>query len=352
MLQTLEIENFRCFESVKLTNLGAINVIVGGNASGKTALLEAVYLLGATCPEPYLRTRFWRGLPAEMKFQGDLNPYDAVWREIFYKLDTNLSAVVSASTANKLVRSLRIVWQRESQVEYPLGGSSSPAANPQPVRFDYLFPDGQVTSTTAQHAWDRFVFPVLAPSNMHTIMLSGPSTTLGEDLAMHFSELSSRNESGKLVGLIRRLYPWVQDLSLELSLGKLALHAQVEGMPRRVPINFVSFGLTKIVALLLAILARENRVVLIDEIENGLYFETYPEAAQLIYEAVRLAGCQLFVTTHSAEFLQAVAALPLDQTSLRFFQTFRHDDGCSLRSTDAKTFSAAIRQGFELRKPA
>jgi hypothetical protein len=44
MIKTLEIKNFRCFESVSLSDLTRVNVITGSNASGKSALLEALFL--------------------------------------------------------------------------------------------------------------------------------------------------------------------------------------------------------------------------------------------------------------------------------------------------------------------
>lgn len=47
MLQSLKIENFRCFRSFELNNLGRINLLVGKNNSGKTSLLEAVQLFSS-----------------------------------------------------------------------------------------------------------------------------------------------------------------------------------------------------------------------------------------------------------------------------------------------------------------
>lgn len=45
MLKSLEIKNFRCFESFRLEKLGQVNLLVGSNNSGKTSRLEALYLL-------------------------------------------------------------------------------------------------------------------------------------------------------------------------------------------------------------------------------------------------------------------------------------------------------------------
>ena len=45
MFQNLEICNFRLFEHLKVEKLGRINLLAGGNDSGKTSLLEALILL-------------------------------------------------------------------------------------------------------------------------------------------------------------------------------------------------------------------------------------------------------------------------------------------------------------------
>jgi AAA15 family ATPase/GTPase len=45
MLRSLRIENFRCFRTFELQQLGRLNLLVGTNNSGKTSILEAVQLL-------------------------------------------------------------------------------------------------------------------------------------------------------------------------------------------------------------------------------------------------------------------------------------------------------------------
>ena len=45
-LSSLRLHDFRCFENVELAPDAGVNVITGDNASGKTSLLEAIFLLG------------------------------------------------------------------------------------------------------------------------------------------------------------------------------------------------------------------------------------------------------------------------------------------------------------------
>jgi DNA replication and repair protein RecF len=45
-LKSLKVGQFRCFEDVELEPVPGINLVTGMNASGKTSLLEAIFLLG------------------------------------------------------------------------------------------------------------------------------------------------------------------------------------------------------------------------------------------------------------------------------------------------------------------
>ena len=52
ILPSLEIQNFRAFEHLRIERLGRVNLITGKNNVGKTSLLEAVqsFLLVAVIP--------------------------------------------------------------------------------------------------------------------------------------------------------------------------------------------------------------------------------------------------------------------------------------------------------------
>ena len=44
LLDSLEIKGYRCFEHLTIEKLGRVNLIVGKNNVGKTALLEALLI--------------------------------------------------------------------------------------------------------------------------------------------------------------------------------------------------------------------------------------------------------------------------------------------------------------------
>jgi AAA15 family ATPase/GTPase len=86
MIRSIEIERFRGFESLRSPKCGRVNVIVGDNGSGKTALLEAIFLaLGASTELP-LRFRQQRGL--EGLFSGSTHSIEeAIYGDLFFNKD-------------------------------------------------------------------------------------------------------------------------------------------------------------------------------------------------------------------------------------------------------------------------
>jgi len=89
MIREAKIDNFRCFESVRLDNLGMVNVVVGDSASGKTALLESILLGSSGNPEIALRMRLFRGLGATVPLKRTRASYESIWKDLFFRMEQN-----------------------------------------------------------------------------------------------------------------------------------------------------------------------------------------------------------------------------------------------------------------------
>jgi AAA15 family ATPase/GTPase len=62
MINDVDIQNYKCFERLTINGCRRINVIVGDNGSGKTSLLEAMFLALGGTTELVIRFRQNRGL--------------------------------------------------------------------------------------------------------------------------------------------------------------------------------------------------------------------------------------------------------------------------------------------------
>src|SRR5690242_8026405 len=79
MIDSVRMKNFRCFEEHFIEGLGTVNILVGDNGSGKTALLEALFLSQIGHPEVITRMRLWRGLSGQMAIARTRGSYEGIW---------------------------------------------------------------------------------------------------------------------------------------------------------------------------------------------------------------------------------------------------------------------------------
>jgi len=76
---------------------------------------------------------------------------------------------------------------------------------------------------------------------------------------------------------------------------------------RQTPILLSSLGegVNRYIAILCAIWASKEGFLLIDEVENGIHYTNYKKLWQIIFQASADANCQLFITSHSKECIEA-----------------------------------------------
>ena len=107
MIRSIDIRNFRCFEHLKIDPCHRINIIVGDNGSGKTALLEGVFFALGTNPDLGVRFRQQRGL--EAAFAGSPHGIEeAIWRDFFYDRDWRQTISVQLTGDGPEARSVKI----------------------------------------------------------------------------------------------------------------------------------------------------------------------------------------------------------------------------------------------------
>src|SRR5450755_3816614 len=93
MLTSIDVKNFRCFKHLEQGGLKRFNFIVGDGGSGKTALLEALFLAGGGSPEIYFRLRSWRGF-GEFRLQGSRESFESLFRDLFFEFDQKSGVLI------------------------------------------------------------------------------------------------------------------------------------------------------------------------------------------------------------------------------------------------------------------
>jgi len=344
MIEQIHIKNFRCFRDLELGVLKRFNVLVGESGSGKTAFLEAIFMAAAANPEAYLRLRTWRGL-GEIRLTGMRRSYESMFREIFFGFDKSEGASIRLRDSRTGQRSISINYRSGAQYSLPLRAGKSSAMVIDPLLFRWKVGDkvhdGSISIEDGKLNFVGF-------SDVYPIWLISPAAP--ENLAENFSELSKRQEHKQILEAIRGVFPWVCDLSLESIAGQLAICASLDGLSEKLPIGFVSGGIHKFLWILLAIASNPNGTVLIDEAENGLYFRSMQPMLESVVSFAELHNVQLFITTHSREFLDALAiAMEGRDEHFVLLRTQHKGAECQVHSSQGRSSLAALQQHLELR---
>jgi hypothetical protein len=360
MIESLEIKNFRCFEKLHLKGLGTVNIVVGANGSGKTSLLESIFLGVGGTPEIVTRLRGWRGLGQLIALTGTRSSYDAIWNDIFFNFDQQRTIEINAVGYPENSRKLKVWYNPGDTAVIPLSneekvgtgaGRATDSSAIIPITFEWTEATNKPREfkpafTLTGLSMGGAPIPALAAFfSSSYVATANPSESAGQ-----FSELSKRNEEGPIRELIKELFP-ITTLSLEASVGGMSiLYCGVPWLPVKIPLGLLSSGILKLVSILLGIATFPKGVIIVDEIENELYYQIMPKVWESLLVFCKKFDVQLFASTHSYECLKAaLQAVQRNEGDFRLIRTERKDGKCIARLFGGKDFEAALETETEVR---
>jgi hypothetical protein len=352
MLESIDIKNFRCFENTSLRELKRINIITGRNASGKTALLEAIYMtLGA--PALSLKLRTWRGLSNLFQVSEQTETLNAIWRDYFYRFDQSHPASIAFKGSQDLSRSLVIRCDTETGVRLSQGkdaGKDELDIKPLgPISFDWYKASRRIG--VAKPEFDGETLKIKGgPDPLPGAFFSSTQTINQQEAANWFSDLSKRRDEQPIIEALQHLFPFIKGLSVETQGTQPMLHADIPSLPEKIPVSLISSGINRLVAMLVAIATQRHGILIVDEIENGFHFESMPGIWKVLYDLCKRSQVQLFASTHSGECLEALESVMIGhEDDFTLIRTERENGKCVARHFGGLNFRRALEQDIEVR---
>jgi AAA15 family ATPase/GTPase len=284
MLTLLRIEGFRGLRDVSFEPLSRINVLTGFNNSGKTTVLEALYLLFADGNQFQNYPSIFRSSQTDQAER-----YEHFWRWLlpggdFQKGEAELHVI----TDDK--RKLGIIVKRNQQ-------------NAKMLSVQYL--DSSRSSVT----WgvSEGGFGQLQTRNWPRMQVFSPRMSDPISDAEQFNKLQliSGGEE-RLLGLMRVVEPKLQKLRYAKITKQPLVYADV-GLTSLIPTSQLGHAFGRMLTLYMEMLVSKAEVLLIDEIENGLHHSVYEEVWKGIATLAWGENIQVFVTSHSEECVNAAA---------------------------------------------
>jgi hypothetical protein len=169
------------------------------------------------------------------------------------------------------------------------------------------------------------------------------------DNVIWFSQLKERNAANEIINFLKEEFPFVLDLEVLAPAGANGLYATLSDGSRR-RLSAVSAGINKIVTILLATAFIREGIILIDEIENGIFYEKYSAVWRILYRFALDTKNQIFVTSHSDECLRALPDVIGDNINDFCLLRAEYEAGKSVvRHISGASMKAALNRDVEIR---
>ena len=365
-LHAIEIRRFRGLAQLELDGLGAFNLLLGANDVGKTSVLEALFLLAefADVQSP-VRLQNWRNLLVQ--------DFDDLGL-LFHGLDIDTPVVLTAHSDGPVKRrTLEIsaaataggveaqqtgngsATSMTSAVHNGDQSSSTVAAGASVLRYDATVEPRQGIRTYFAATLEVIDGDLRAassgtPAAEPTIPARyvGPRT---EYDGVAIADVAVAKKSDRLIRYLQAIDPRVQGVATN---GNVA-YVDV-GLERMIPLNMYGSGVTRAAMMLAPCILGNERILLIDELENGLHHAAMVPLLQALLTLAREQRVQVFATTHSLGALESLRLALNDERFSDYRATTNcytlqrdHDGMVRPYRYDYEQFEQCIARGIEIR---
>jgi len=182
------------------------------------------------------------------------------------------------------------------------------------------------------------------------IFLAARHRPSGKEDIDRFSAIELIQKQEDIVRILKQVDPRVQRLAVVVISGVPMIHADI-GAKRLVPVPLIGDGISRLLSVALAIANARDGIVLVDEIENGLYYGVIVNVWKAIAAFTRQFNVQLFATTHSEECIRAAHQAFVEDSKYDFHlhRLERMKNTIQAVTYEKETLGAALEAGLEVR---
>ena len=265
-----------------MPRLERVNLITGKNNTGKTALLEAIYLCcGSKTNQDDLHRMF--------RTAAEPGGVEDFWNWSFYNGETSQGAEISAEVMAE--KNQTIYLKRELQPRHPTDRH-------------FLSIQGVNAFQEAQQGTQGY------KPRFRVISFSTRPKQPTQDAVDYSAAAKKGDGEERIQNLLREVEPRLKKIRA-FQIGNSAhslVYADI-GLRELVPVTQLGQGFNRLLNIYSSIIATDSQICLIDEIENGLHHSVLREVWLGLSAVARQANVQIFATTHSWECAVAAHAV-------------------------------------------
>jgi AAA15 family ATPase/GTPase len=309
-IKEIEIKNYKLFKDFKADGFGRVNLIGGKNNVGKTAFMEALFLVS--------------NLKNAYNTLSE-NDKDDFREKLYFEIIKSFIYI----KLNRFGNDFLIEWILDN---YSLDSFSSMSIS---IPKYYLeAEDNFITpcrDTSSYKKWNDGSFKLFKHNeNKYFYKLREKSKSYPNLDFFNFLTICNNNQNNirKLLSAIKKddknefVNKYLKNI---FDVDKIDLtDDEVILIKNGHSYNISEFGdgIKSFINIILSLLYKKDRVVFIDEIENGIHYTNYDKLWELILKVSKEQNVQVFATTHSKEMIKSYArvAKKLEDDDIRFIE--------------------------------
>jgi hypothetical protein len=288
--------------------------------------------------------------------------FESLWNHFFFKMDNKLHIKIGSRDSEHSEKTVEIFYdptQTITQVpETPKPQPAEAAAIQRIISPTAIVPlVFRRSSSTISGDLKLTVHPN-GQFNLEPGSELGPATAVmgaivgytPQDSSNWLTQLVKQNRESEILELVQREYPEVKGLAVVPNVPFPSVWVTVPYLREKEPIALLSAGINKFLTLVLAAHNYKNGLLLIDEIENGTYYDRLPSLWTALHRVTKENNTQVFATTHSQECLKAaLEIIRADEDAFSLIRLRRTNGDSMARQFVGRDMVSAIEQGIEIR---
>jgi len=326
MLQSLEIENFRQFSHFTIPKLGRINLLTGKNNSGKTSVLEAIYLLTAK-GNPMREIYRIQKVRGELIQSQDRDRGETVdIRHLFHQRLINIGSSLKISGITPFQEDCFFEIELIKDSRQTENGGSDPQSNNQSTDefIDYAPTKLLIKSKDQEKTYDLTSEMGVYLRNSYPMSRSLENQSATDNFLLStglnsyeifelFERVVLEPEEDLVIDSLKLIEPNISRIA-PVSLpryrsGREGFFVSLSGYERRVPLSSMGDGVWRLLEIALVMVNAKDKPLLIDEVDTGLHYSVMVDLWKLIWKTAKKLDVQVFATTHSRDCWEALAEL-------------------------------------------
>jgi len=332
-IKNIEIKNFKCFENFSAEGFGRVNLIGGKNNVGKTAFMEACYLING------LSSLYKKGFDNRDELYFDIT-------KLFLTIEQNRKG--SDFLLEWLLDTYELNHFSNFKIELPekfrLSANNNMVMPEKFYKYNYGN-DGNFK--LSEHRENQYFYKVRQNKQLPNIQeysFATPCNNTYETMKKLMGKIKKLNKNDYLNSQLKSIFNIEK---IDLTDNDIIVFENESSTFKS--LSEYGDGIKHFLNIVLTLLTNNGTVIYLDEIENGIHYTNLDKLWDIILTISKEQKVQVFATTHSKECIESFNRVQqkLKDKDTYYFEMYKNirKDNITMRKIDEEQLAYELKQG-------